>query len=161
MVSYRFCRTDDVELLVDALNECYFVHFPDASGTSVAEFKRDIREMDLWCSSCMVGVEDKRPIAVISGAKRTTDTLIACHSVVGQHVDAVEPVAVGLLAIDRAGAVAVVAGDFDVALLVAVTGIEVAAHEDIAVAVAGVTVDLHTDTTWKTAEGRHPPLCLV
>ena len=76
MVAYRFCRTDDVELLVKALNECYFVHFPDSPGTSVDDFKRDIREIDLWCSSCMVGADDGGPIALVTGAKRTRETLI-------------------------------------------------------------------------------------
>ena len=76
MVAYRFCRTDDVEFLVRALNECYFVHFPDVPASSVADFKRDVREMDLWCSSCMVAVEAGEPIAVVTGAKRANETLI-------------------------------------------------------------------------------------
>ena len=28
MASYRFCRTDDVSLLVDALNRCWSLYFP-------------------------------------------------------------------------------------------------------------------------------------
>ena len=54
MPAYRFCRTDDIPLLVNALNACYVVHFPDQVALSVADFKREIRELDVWASSCMV-----------------------------------------------------------------------------------------------------------
>ena len=58
MPSYRFCRTDDIPLLVDALNDCFGVHFPEQGERSTDDFKREIGELDVWCSSCMVVSED-------------------------------------------------------------------------------------------------------
>ena len=84
MPAYRFCRTDDIPLLVDALNACYVVHFPDQKPLSIADFKREIRELNVWASSCMTASEDTTPIAVVTGAKREHETLI--HRI-GVHPD--------------------------------------------------------------------------
>ncbi len=70
MPAYRFCRTDDIALLTDALNACYLVHFPDQHALSTSDFKREIRELNVWSSSCMVASADRDPIAVVTGAKR-------------------------------------------------------------------------------------------
>jgi GNAT superfamily N-acetyltransferase len=74
--SYRFCRTDDVTLLVDALNRCWSPHFPDEPATTPATFKRSIRDLQVWCSSCMVAFSGADPIGVLIGAKRSSATLI-------------------------------------------------------------------------------------
>ena len=84
MPAYRFCRTDDIALLTDALNACYFVHFPDQDPLSSGDFKREIRELSVWCSSCMVVSADREPIGVVTGAKRERETLI--HRI-GVHPD--------------------------------------------------------------------------
>ena len=77
MSSYRFCRTDDIPLLVRAYNRCYRVHFDDLPEMTVDDFRRRIRELNLWCSSCMVAAaEDKEPIAVLLATKRDTENLI-------------------------------------------------------------------------------------
>jgi GNAT superfamily N-acetyltransferase len=76
MPAYRFCRTDDIPFLVDALNACYVVHFPGGRKLSAEDFKREIRELGVWCSSCMVASADGEPIAVATGAKRERETLI-------------------------------------------------------------------------------------
>ena len=77
MPAYRFCRTDDIPFLCDALNACYFVHFPDEAELSTDDFKREIRELGVWCSSCMVASSgDGDPIGVVIGAKRERETLI-------------------------------------------------------------------------------------
>ncbi|MFP8878129.1 MAG: GNAT family N-acetyltransferase [Myxococcota bacterium] len=76
MPAYRFCRSDDIALLTDALNACYGVHFPDQDTLSTADFKREIRELNVWSSSCMVASADRGPIAVVTGAKRERETLI-------------------------------------------------------------------------------------
>ena len=75
MPAYRFCRSDDIALLTDAVNACFVVHFPDQAKLSSDDFKREIRELDVWCSSCMVAT-DGNPIAVVTGAKRERETLI-------------------------------------------------------------------------------------
>ncbi len=79
MSGYRFCRTDDVEALVQAWNTCYRVHFPDLEPMTAEAFRRVVRELDLWTSSCMLAVEGDRPIGVLLAAKRETESLI--HSV--------------------------------------------------------------------------------
>jgi GNAT superfamily N-acetyltransferase len=84
MPAYRFCRTDDIPFLVDALNACYHVHYPDQSPMSLSDFKREIRELNIWSSSCMAAWEDRKAIAVVTGAKREHETLI--HRI-GVHPD--------------------------------------------------------------------------
>ena len=74
--SYRFCRTDDVALLVDALNRCWAPYFPDEPPVTPASFKRSIRHLQVWCSSCMVAFSGADPIGVLIGAKRPSGTLI-------------------------------------------------------------------------------------
>jgi GNAT superfamily N-acetyltransferase len=74
--SYRFCRTDDIGLLVDALNRCWAPHFPGEPPMTEAAFKRSIRDLQVWCSSCMVAFAGADPIGVLIGAKRSSSTLV-------------------------------------------------------------------------------------
>jgi GNAT superfamily N-acetyltransferase len=74
--SYRFCRSDDIALLVDALNRCWSPHFPDEPPMTPAAFKRSIRDLQIWCSSCMVAFSGPDPIGVLIGAKRPSGTLV-------------------------------------------------------------------------------------
>jgi GNAT superfamily N-acetyltransferase len=76
MTAYRFCRTDDVGLLVDALNRCWSPYFPDEPPMTPATFKRSIRDLQVWCSSCMVAFSGSDPIGVLIGAKRPSGTLV-------------------------------------------------------------------------------------
>jgi GNAT superfamily N-acetyltransferase len=86
MSSYRFCRTDDVSLLVDALNRCWLPHFPDEPAVTPATFKRSIRDLQVWCSSCMVAFSGPDPIGVLIGAKRPSGTLIHKIAVHPDHL---------------------------------------------------------------------------
>jgi GNAT superfamily N-acetyltransferase len=74
--SYRFCRTDDIELLVGALNRCWSPYFPDEPPMTPVAFKRSIRDLQVWCSSCMVAFSGSDPIGVLIGAKRPSGTLV-------------------------------------------------------------------------------------
>src|ERR1051325_6040685 len=76
MSAYRFCRTDDIGLLVDALNRCWAPHFPGEPPATPASFKRSIRDLQVWCSSCMVAFSGSDPIGVLIGAKRPSGTLV-------------------------------------------------------------------------------------
>jgi GNAT superfamily N-acetyltransferase len=76
MAAYRFCRTDDIGLLVEALNRCWAPYFPDEPAVTAASFKRSIRDLQVWCSSCMVAFSGVDPIGVLIGAKRASGTLI-------------------------------------------------------------------------------------
>jgi GNAT superfamily N-acetyltransferase len=84
--AYRFCRTDDIGLLVDALNRCWAPHFPAELPTTQASFKRSIRDLQVWCSSCMVAFSGSDPIGVLIGAKRPSGTLIHKIAVHPDHV---------------------------------------------------------------------------
>ena len=86
MSSYRFCRTDDIGLLVDALNRCWRPHFPEEPPTTPAAFKRSIRDLQVWCSSCMVAFSGSDPIGVLIGAKRPSGTLIYKIAVHPDHL---------------------------------------------------------------------------
>ena len=83
MASYRFCRSDDVPLLVQAYNEC----FRPPGGTEPIDrddFKWWIRALELWTSSCMVATEGSQLIGVLLAAKRETEN---CILAVGVHPD--------------------------------------------------------------------------
>ena len=86
MSAYRFCRTDDIELLVDALNRCWSPYFPGDPPMTPAALKRSIRDLQVWCSSCMVAFSDADPIGVLIGAKRPTGTLIHKIAVHPDHL---------------------------------------------------------------------------
>ncbi len=75
MPSYRFCRPDDIPLLVRAVNECWAVHFPGTPAMTVDSFRREMKELDLWPSSCLVALAGPEPIAVLTGTKREGATL--------------------------------------------------------------------------------------
>ncbi len=76
MPAYRFCRTDDIALLTDALNRCWSASFPGDPPMTQAGFKRSIRDLQIWCSSCMVAFSGSDPIGVLIGAKRPSGTLV-------------------------------------------------------------------------------------
>jgi L-amino acid N-acyltransferase YncA len=76
MAAYRFCRTDDITLLVDALNRCWAPYCPDQPPTTGETFKRSIRDLQVWCSSCMVAFSGPDPVGVLIGAKRPSRTLV-------------------------------------------------------------------------------------
>jgi GNAT superfamily N-acetyltransferase len=84
--AYRFCRTDDIGLLVDALNRCWAPYFPDEPPVTPVAFKRSIRDLQVWCSSCMVAFAGSEPIGVLIGAKRPSGTLIHRIAVHPDHV---------------------------------------------------------------------------
>ena len=86
MSAYRFCRSDDIALLVDALNHCWTPHFPGEPAVTAAAFKRSIRDLQVWCSSCMVAFSGSDPIGVLIGAKRPSGTLIHKIAVHPDHL---------------------------------------------------------------------------
>jgi hypothetical protein len=86
MSAYRFCRTDDIGLLVDALNRCWSPHAPGEPPMTPAAFKRSIRDLQVWCSSCMVAFAGSDPVGVLIGAKRPSGTLIHRIAVHPDHL---------------------------------------------------------------------------
>jgi ribosomal protein S18 acetylase RimI-like enzyme len=76
LTAYRFCRSDDMGLLVEAHERC---RGPEDAGEPALDrdgFKRLVRDLDLWCSSCMVAFEGREPVGVLLGAKRAEATLV-------------------------------------------------------------------------------------
>lgn len=61
-------------------------HAPRTPPLTVAVFKQEIREIDLWCSSCMVAFDAKDPVAVLVGCKRPPHTLVHRIAVHPDHV---------------------------------------------------------------------------
>src|SRR5687767_6571057 len=85
MAAYRFCRTDDIALLVDALNRCWAPYCPGEPLMTPAAFKRSIRDLQVWCSSCMVAFSGSSPVGVLIGAKRPSGTLVRKIAVHPDH----------------------------------------------------------------------------
>jgi GNAT superfamily N-acetyltransferase len=85
MPLYRFCRPEDIPLIVQALNTCYDVHFPQHSAMTVAQFREEMGLISLWPSNTMVVLENNDPIAVIVGTKRPYGCWIAKLGVRSEH----------------------------------------------------------------------------
>ena len=76
MPSFRFCRPDDIPLLVEAVNRCYDVHFPNNPPLTLEDFKREVKHLNLWSSSCMLALDNDDPVGVLIAAKRDVSSLI-------------------------------------------------------------------------------------
>jgi GNAT superfamily N-acetyltransferase len=85
MPLYRFCRPEDIPMIVQALNTCHEVHFPQRPEMTVAQFREEMGLISLWPSNTMVVLEDKDPIAVIVGTKRPYGCWIAKLGVRSDH----------------------------------------------------------------------------
>jgi len=85
MPLYRFCRPEDLPMIVQALNACYDVYFPQHPAMTVAQFREHMGLISLWPSNTMVVLENKDPIAVIVGTKRPYGCWIAKLGVRSDH----------------------------------------------------------------------------
>lgn len=85
MTAYRFCRSDDVPLIVDAFHRCNVGPGAVPWRLTVDHMKRLSREVDLWTSSCMVAFAGDDPIGVLIAAKREPEANLLLH--VAVHPD--------------------------------------------------------------------------
>lgn len=85
MPLYRFCRPEDIPMIVQALNACYDVHLPERPATTVMQFREEMGLISLWPSNTMIVLNDKDPIAVIVGTKRPYSCWIAKLGVHADH----------------------------------------------------------------------------
>lgn len=76
MTAYRFCRPDDIPVLVQAINDCYDVYFPDQPPMTVERFRAEMQGLDVWPSNCMLAISGKDPVAVLIGTKRDHEVLV-------------------------------------------------------------------------------------
>lgn len=74
---YRFCRPEDIPLIVRAVNACYDSHFPQSPPLTEAQFRTEMSLISLWPSNTMVVLEDNQPAGVIVGTKRPYGCWIA------------------------------------------------------------------------------------
>jgi GNAT superfamily N-acetyltransferase len=77
MPLYRFCRPEDIPMIVQALNTCYDLYFPQRPAMTVAQFREEMGLISLWPSNTMVVLENNDPIALIVGTKRPYGCWIA------------------------------------------------------------------------------------
>jgi ribosomal protein S18 acetylase RimI-like enzyme len=82
---YRFCRPEDIPMIVRAINACYDVHFPQSPPMTEARFRAEMGLISLWPSNTMVVLEDDEPIAVVVGTKRPYGCWIAKLGVRPEH----------------------------------------------------------------------------
>jgi GNAT superfamily N-acetyltransferase len=62
--------------LVSAHNACFAPRVPDEPPLTLDGFKRDVRDLSVWCSSSMIALEGSEPVGVLIGAKRPDETLV-------------------------------------------------------------------------------------
>lgn len=83
MSAYRFCRSDDVPLIVEAYRRCNVGPGALPWQLTADHMKRLGREYNLWTSSCMVAFAGPDPIGVLIAAKREPTANLVLH--VGVH----------------------------------------------------------------------------
>lgn len=76
MPSYRFCRPDDIPRLVAAIDACYRPHVDGEPPMTVARFRAEMKEVDLWPSSCLLAREGDGAVAVLTATKRAEESLV-------------------------------------------------------------------------------------
>lgn len=72
-------------LLVEAYERCRGPEDAGEPELDRAGFKSLVRDLDLWCSSCMVAFEGREPVGVLLGAKRPETTLVYALRVHPEH----------------------------------------------------------------------------
>ncbi len=85
MPGYRFCRTDDLPLLVEACRRCGEPPFAGGEPLTAQLLNRWMREWRLWCSSCMVAFEDDVPVGVLLATKASEASSILWIAVHPEH----------------------------------------------------------------------------
>ncbi len=70
MPSYRFCRPDDLGLIVRAINQCCRIHEPDTPEMTEERLKAHMTLFAVRPGNCMVALERQQPVAAIISARR-------------------------------------------------------------------------------------------
>jgi GNAT superfamily N-acetyltransferase len=70
MPSYRFCRPDDLSLIIRAINACYLMHYPDEPAMSEERLKEHMTLFQVRPGNCMVALEQQQPVGVVVSTKR-------------------------------------------------------------------------------------------
>ena len=70
MPSYRFCRPDDLALIIRAINACYLMHYPEAPAMTEERLKEHMTLFQVRPGNCMVALERQQPVGVVVSTKR-------------------------------------------------------------------------------------------
>lgn len=70
MPSYRFCRPDDLALIVRAINECCRIHETDTPEMTEERLKAHMTLFAVRPGNCMVALERQQPVAAIISTRR-------------------------------------------------------------------------------------------
>jgi GNAT superfamily N-acetyltransferase len=70
MPSYRFCRPDDLTLIIRAINSCYLMHYPDKPAMTEERLKEYMTVFQVRPGNCMVALEQQQPVGVVVSTKR-------------------------------------------------------------------------------------------
>jgi GNAT superfamily N-acetyltransferase len=70
MPSYRFCRPDDLTLIIRAINTCYLMHYPDEPVMTEERLKEHMTLFQVRPGNCMVALERQQPVGVVVSTKR-------------------------------------------------------------------------------------------
>jgi len=70
MPSYRFCRPDDLTLIIRAINACYLMHYPDEPAMTEERLKEHMTLFHVRPGNCMVALERQQPVGVVVSTKR-------------------------------------------------------------------------------------------
>ena len=70
MPSYRFCRPDDLTLIIRAINACYLMHYPDEPVMTAERLKEQMTLFHVRPGNCMVALERQQPVGVVVSTRR-------------------------------------------------------------------------------------------
>ena len=70
MPSYRFCRPDDLALIVRAINQCCRIHETDTPEMTEERLKAHMTLFAVRPGNCMVALERQQPVAAIISTRR-------------------------------------------------------------------------------------------
>ena len=70
MPSYRFCRPDDLGLIVRAINQCCRIHETDTPEMTEERLKAHMTLFAVRPGNCMVALERQQPVAAIISTRR-------------------------------------------------------------------------------------------
>ena len=70
MPSYRFCRPDDLALIVQAINHCCRIHETDAPEMTEERLKEHMTLFAVRPGNCMVALERQQPVAAVISTRR-------------------------------------------------------------------------------------------
>lgn len=76
MPSYRFCRPDDLGLIVRAINRCCRIHETDTPEMTEERLKAHMTLFAVRPGNCMVALERQQPVATIISTRREANAWI-------------------------------------------------------------------------------------